>query len=330
MNFRKLPHIPEPEELMDTAYGRASKAAFEAKTKQNIPRVRAMKAEEARIKTASKEVKKVLQKVLDGMPQIEEQPVFYRELIRLVIDVDRFRKSLGALGWVIKKTRTLERETLKCIRRSEKKSEFVTHRRAFYGRLSSLLRQIRDELAYLREVNRKLRDLPTLEEEFTIVIAGAPNVGKSTLLRALTGANPRVESYPFTTQQLLLGYFERNHKRYQIVDIPGLLDRPQVERNPVERQGVLALKLLADVVLFVFDPTETCGFPLDYQLRLYRDVVGVLRAGVIPVVNKLDILEENLHVYKEKLGIDFLACSSTEGTGLDELVERIVSMRDGG
>ncbi|MFQ5816194.1 MAG: NOG1 family protein, partial [Candidatus Hydrothermarchaeaceae archaeon] len=291
-NFRKLPYIPKPEELMDTAFGRASKAAWETRTQQKVARLRPRKSEEARVKTASNEVRKVFQRALDRMPVIEELPIFYRELIRLIIDMDRFRKSLGSLGWVIKKTRELEREALRGIKRSEKKSDFVRYRKAFYGRLSSLLHQVRDELAYLSEVTRKLRNLPTLEDEFTVVIAGAPNVGKSTLLRALTGARPRVESYPFTTQQLLLGYFERRYKRYQIVDIPGLLDRPQAERNPVEKQGMLALKLLANLVLFVFDPSETCGFPLDYQLRLYRDVVGELGAVVIPVVNKVDILDE--------------------------------------
>ncbi len=327
--FRKLPHIPEPEELMDIAFGRASKAAREAQAQRWGAYPKAKKVEEVRVMTSANEVMSVLQKALDGMPKIDELSPFYKELVRLVMDVDRFRMSLGAFGWVIKKTRELEGKTLVGIRHAKGRSDFVRHRKAFYGRLSSLLRRVGDELAYLREVNRKLRELPVMEDEFTVVIAGAPNVGKSTLLRALTGAKPRIESYPFTTKQLLLGYFERRHQRYQIVDTPGLLDRPQAERNPMEKQGVLALKLLADVVLFIFDPSETCGFPLDYQLSLYREVVKEIGTMVIPVVNKADIIGGDLNRYRETMGIDFLACSGTEGTGIGEMVERIVSERSG-
>lgn len=325
--FRKLPHIPVPEELMDIAFGRASKAAKELKAQRRARYDKARKSEEVRVKTASSEVRRVLQKALVGMPEIEELSPFYKELIRLVIDVDRFKKSLGALGWVIKKTRELEGKTLSGIRFSEDKKDIVRHRKAFYGRLSSLLRQVKGELDYLKEVNKKLRELPKLEDEFTVVIAGAPNVGKSTLLRALTGAKPRIESYPFTTKQLLLGYFENRHLRYQVVDTPGLLDRPSVERNPMEKQGVLALKLLADTVLFVFDPTETCGFPLDYQRRLYNDVIREIGATIIPVANKADLLVEDLERYREILPTDFIACSGTGGQGVQEIAERIVKER---
>ncbi len=312
---------------MDTAFGRASKAGREERSKHMGAQLRTKKAEIVRVESAAFEVRKVFQRAVDRMPQMEELSPFYVELVRLIIDLDRFRKSLGSLGWVIKKTREFELEALVQIRRSKDTAGFIRARKAFYGRISSLLRNVRDELSFLKEVNKKLRDLPTLEEEFTVVIAGAPNVGKSTLLWALTGSKPRIESYPFTTQQLLLGYFEKRYRRYQIVDIPGLLDRPQEERNPVEKQGTLAIKLLSNLVLFVFDPTETCGFPLDYQLRLYEDIAAELDAEVIPVVNKEDLWDKSLKEYQKMLGMDFMACSSKEGTGVSEIVERIVRAR---
>jgi len=115
--------------------------------------------------------------------------------------------------------------------------------------------------------------------------------------------------------------------RYQIVDIPGLLERPQEERNPIEKQGMLALKRLANLVLFVFDPTETCGFPMDYQKRLFEDVAEQLGAEVIPILNKSDLLVKSPDHYKKNLKLDFVVCSSKEKIGVLEIEELIVGAR---
>jgi len=164
-----------------------------------------------------------------------------------------------------------------------------------------------------------------VEDTFTVVIAGAPNVGKSSLLRRLTGAEPRVESYPFTTKQLLLGYFEHHHRRVQVIDTPGLLDRSFEEMRREERQCILALKHLAKLIIFVFDISETCGYPLEEQLRIYRSIAESFDVGIIPVINKADLLTlEALQeaAKQEPLG-RALVCSAKEGTGISEIIEKI-------
>jgi len=98
-------------------------------------------------------------------------------------------------------------------------------------------------------------------DEPAIVIAGYPNVGKSSFVNRVTRASNQIAEYPFTTKGVQIGHFERDHVRYQIVDTPGLLDRPEDERNDIERQAVSALEHLADVVVFVLDPSGDCGYP---------------------------------------------------------------------
>ena len=77
--------------------------------------------------------------------------------------------------------------------------------------------------------------MPTVDfDAFTVVIAGFPNVGKSTVLRRLTGAKPKVAEYPFTTKGIQIGYLETKWNKIQVIDTPGLLDRPIDQMNNIE------------------------------------------------------------------------------------------------
>lgn len=102
----------------------------------------------------------------------------------------------------------------------------------------------------------------------TIVIAGFPNVGKSTLLRQITDATPEVANYPFTTKGIQIGHLERNWKKIQIIDTPGLLDRPILDMNEIELNAMVALEHLADAIFFIIDVSETCGFSIESQFNL--------------------------------------------------------------
>ncbi|HMB49477.1 MAG TPA: GTPase, partial [Natronoarchaeum rubrum] len=96
--------------------------------------------------------------------------------------------------------------------------------------------------------------------------------------------------YPFTTKGIGVGHFERDRVRYQIVDTPGLLDRPPEERNEIESQAVSALEHLADCVLVLLDASMNCGYPVDVQLEL-RDAIAEQfgDAPVMTVCNKSDL-----------------------------------------
>ena len=103
-------------------------------------------------------------------------------------------------------------------------------------------------------------------------IVGLPNVGKSNLVTVLSTAEPEIAPYPFTTKGVIVGHIEDDWRKYQIVDTPGLLDRTFDERNAIEKQAVLALRYLTDVILFVIDPSESCGFSLEVQEKLLSNI----------------------------------------------------------
>ena len=81
----------------------------------------------------------------------------------------------------------------------------------------------------------------------------------------------------------------RGKKRYQIIDTPGLLDRPLTERNEIELQAISALRHLADVILFIIDPSETCGYEIERQLNLLEEIRREFRVPILVVSNKCDL-----------------------------------------
>lgn len=267
----------------------------------------------------SQTVRETLTKLVTATPSLSNLPPFYKELVAALVNVDDVRKSLGAIDGTAKIIRRLEREHIRRLRAVNSLGGTSAIRRQAYGRISSTVRRASDHLAILREAEEKLADLPSVFIEMsTMVIAGYPNVGKTMLLRRLTGSEPKIAPYPFTTKGLNLGYFERGYKRYQIIDTPGLLDRPLEERNPVERQAIAALRHLADVVVFMMDPSGTCGYDFERQLHLLEDIQKTF-SNVIVVINKTDLLDEQRVREVQELCKEAIFISAATGQGVPEL-----------
>jgi nucleolar GTP-binding protein len=310
MNFKSIPYVQRYEELIEIAFGRAAKEAPDKK-----------------IKTVSKIVGRHLLKVSRGWPNLDELPLFYYKLVDVVVGVGKIKKALGAVNWASGVLEKLARSYDRRIRAAGDREAAYKLRKEYYGRVASVLKHIKDELSFLAEARKKLLDFPDVEDTFTVVIAGLPNVGKSSMLRALTRAKPKVESYPYTTQSILLGYFEARYRRYQVVDTPGLLDRAIEDRNPIEKQAVLALRYLADVVLYLFDPSHSCGYPVEDQLNVYREITENFDVPVIAVVNKVDLLgEEEGRRFLAHHGLKGVLCSAKDNSGIEELKGRLIML----
>ena len=87
-----------------------------------------------------------------------------------------------------------------------------------------------------------------------------------------------------------MGYFKQRYQDFQLIDTPGLLDRPVEKRNMVEKKGIAALKYLALLIIFVFDPSEHCGFSQEAQMSLLKGIAKEFGEGKIVVYfSKRDI-----------------------------------------
>jgi nucleolar GTP-binding protein len=327
LSFERLPHVPEPKELVNKAFKKAADAATKAKI-SGTPLWVARRRESQRIAVMSETICKELSKLVAGFPSFSNLPSFYRDLIEAIVGIDKMKKSLGAIYGTAKTVNKLGREHLRKLRSARTPAEAAAVRRQAYGRISSLVERTEDHLTLLRDASMKLSDLPTIYVDApTVVIAGYPNVGKTTLLRALTGSAPKIAPYPFTTTGLQLGYFEHRHRLYQVVDTPGLLDRPLEKRNPIEKQAIAALRHLAKAIVFIIDPSETCGYEIASQLHLLEDVKKTF-AGlrILTVANKADLLDEKRMRQVREACADAIFIAATTGQGVDELSEKLLQI----
>ncbi len=304
-----LPSILRAPELLDKALGRSAKAT--AKGRDRAERARNLAV--AKVQTAGQTIESTLHGYVKGFPTLDRLPPFYRELVDILVDRDRLRKHLGAVDWAAGKAQELTREYARRIGRSPIQDVPALRKEAI-GRLSSVVHQVAGDLDGLVEARIALRRVPSLDPELpTIVVAGYPNVGKSALVRAVSTGRPKVAAYPFTTQGVTVGHFERGYQRYQILDTPGLLDRPMEKRNKIERQAIAALRYLATTVLFLLDPSETCGFPLGDQLGLLASVRATFPDVPIVVLENKSDLSGQTH--------GNLRASALTGDGLAELMD---------
>ncbi|OAQ51972.1 small GTP-binding protein [Natrinema mahii] len=319
MIFEDLPTTPTSEELIDKAFSRAARAG---KAKGGL------EAQQSMLQTAANIISDNLENVVTAWPDFEyDAHPFYYELADAIVDVDRLRQALSEVMWASRKARKIHEEYQPRLRKTDVDTA-RKHRKQAFARLADIVEQVEDHLLYINESRNDLRDLPEINpDEPTIVVAGYPNVGKSSFVNDVTSARGETASYPFTTKGIGVGHFERDHIRYQIVDTPGLLDRPPEERNEIESQAVSAIEHLADCMLVMLDPSGECGYPIGSQLEL-RDAIAARfeEIPVLTIANKID-RKEVWNASLEDLGADYTMSVET-GDDVETVLDAAVAAID--
>jgi GTP-binding protein len=157
-------------------------------------------------------------------------------------------------------------------------------------------------------------------------LVGYPNAGKSTLLRALSRATPKVGSYAFTTRHPQVGVVDLDdYKKTTVADIPGLIEGAHENRGLGHQ--FLRHVMRCSYLLMVLDMAGSEGrSPLDdlkalrKELELYNPELAE-RPWCI-VANKIDMpeAEANLKACKKKYpGVSILPICAELGEGIPEL-----------
>jgi nucleolar GTP-binding protein len=314
--FRNIPPILTAKQLLDRSIRRTKKIQIHDRDK----RYEIKKIIISRTETFKTDLTSRLEAYVKNFPSIDKLPLFYQEIIDIKIDSNKLKKSLGAIDWA-RKTIMMVYSTQSSSLTKSGNIEFLKQKqKEIYGRVSSIIKQVDKNLVFLSNAQKILRTFPDIEDIPTVVIAGYPNVGKSSLIRQLSTAKPEIAQYPFTTKQIYVGHIEKTvryeKKKYQIIDTPGLLDRPLLERNNIEKQAIAALRHLADLIVFVFDPSGTSGYQMNEQTLMLDDIKKLFSdVPFIIVENKLDI--KNTGSANQKI-------SCTTGEGIKELRQEIL------
>jgi len=218
-----------------------------------------------------------------------------------------------------------------------------------------------DSIDGLLELQKSLRTTPAVRLDTpAVVLVGSPNVGKSSIVRAISSATPEVNNYPFTTRGMTLGHVEifwnnelgsvgranfnsedeenapsifAYSQKCQVMDSPGLLVREDFERNEMEALTLAAMQHLPTAVMYVMDLSGLAGdkcSSVDDQLLLRKQVRARFpRRPWIDVVSKIDlgVQEGAREKLMEVLGdTPFIELSIQEGVGVDELKQNVVKM----
>ena len=309
----KVPTVLSADELMEKAFHRASKISKNGTNAMDTRKKTAL----AKVTASGDIVVTALAAYVQRFPRMDKRDDFFPELVDIVIGIDRYKKALGAVNWCASRVDKLKNDSLRDIRKTKDPAIIESLRKSFYGRMKSYVDRISDDLEFLQEAREKLKRIPAIDSAApTLVVAGFPNVGKSNLVTVLSSATPQIAPYPFTTKGIIVGHMQDDWRKYQVVDTPGLLDRTFDERNDIEKQAVLALRYLTDVMLFVIDPSETCGFSKDVQEKLLKNIEeGFVGVPIIVAESKCDVL---------KTDSGRMCFSAQTGENMEELRSRIL------
>jgi nucleolar GTP-binding protein len=315
--LENVPTILSAQEILDKAFLKANK--LEVPDPDKYHRIR--KTEEVQMKHIAETCAEALEKYVSRFPTLERMSSYEQELLDIVVGLDGLKQALGHVTWTHEKILDVYKQCARSMREMRNTVGIQAQKRRFSGRCSSLMNDVDKDLTFLREARDRVRMLPTIHPEYpTVVIAGFPNVGKSSLLAAWTRATPEIAAYAFTTKAANVGHFpiKGAHGKdtfVQVVDTPGLLDRPASKRNAVEKQAVAALRHAADAVLFLIDMSETSGYSIAEQEHLLaqteREMSGI---PLVVAETKADLVKSTT---------DRLKVSPLTGEGLAELQKAI-------
>lgn len=271
MNFNKIKSIKQYDEYLNSIFRKA----------------RSIKDYEKKINNVNKNIGNEIQLIFESFPDQNKLDEFYKELIELDVDWGMVRGVFSKLIFIKRKVFLLSQEYKQKIRKGGERKQFL---KEYYGRVSSLFKKNNKTFEFLEEVRKKLIKLPVLKKIESIGIIGYPNVGKSTLLKNLTKANPKISNYAFTTQKMNLGHLGK----LQIMDLPGSLDKKFSEMNKIEKYSYIIFKHLCNKIIFVIDLTESSGDIIEQEKVLSRNLKEFKKKEFIIYFSKLGLVDRNL------------------------------------
>ncbi|XP_076237856.1 mitochondrial ribosome-associated GTPase 2-like [Calliopsis andreniformis] len=164
-----------------------------------------------------------------------------------------------------------------------------------------------------------------------IGLIGLPNAGKSTLLRAISRARPKVAPYPFTTLRPHIGMvLYDDHEQIAVADLPGLISDSHKNRG----LGIQFLKHVerCKILLFIIDASSEEPWEdfetLKHEILQFN--VKLNNRSIIIAANKMDLPKavENLKLLKEKINVPIIPISAKMGTNVSTLLQEMRTLYD--
>jgi nucleolar GTP-binding protein len=232
-----------------------------------------------------------LSRILEDFPRVDDIHPFYSDLLNVLYDKDHYKLALGQLNTAKNIIDKIAKDYVKLLKYGDSLYRCKQLKRAALGRMCTIMKKHAASLAYLEQVRQHMSRLPSIDPNTrTILVCGYPNVGKSSFMNKVTRADVEVQPYAFTTKSIYVGHTDYKYLRWQVLDTPGILDRPLEERNTIEMQSITAMAHLRAVVLYIVDASEQCGYTIKQQSDLFHSIKPLFaNKPLVVAVNKTDV-----------------------------------------
>ena len=205
--------------------------------------------------------------------------------------------------------------------KGEGEKQIEIDRRILKKKIDHLKQEIKEVVAIrdTQRVARKRSGIPTF------AIVGYTNAGKSTLMKALTGAEVLVEDKLFATLDTTTRKFMLpNHQEILLVDTVGFI-RKIPHTLITAFKSTLEEAVFTDVLIHLIDVSHPQAEEQTQEALAVLKELGATKHPMITVLNKIDVCESPSLIQKFKLAFPkTVAISATTGQGFEELVERMI------
>ena len=342
--FTRLPSVAAAAELKASARKRATRAT-PGKGLKDAAREKSLGVK--RLEAMTSAYCTPLKTYVKGFPNPDRFHPFERALLELTLSDKKYRTTVEAVDAMRKGLYGIGKGYAAQVNNQQRAAEMkattekgMSEMEAYYAKHG---RCVND----LKSIAKMLRRLPVAELETpTVALVGAPNVGKSSLVQALSSGKSEINNYPFTTKGIKMGHFFVETERHIVTDTPGLINRADHDRNKIELLTIATLEHLPTCVVFVTDLSGLSGTSIADQLELRESLyeqfahrrpwIDVLsKAALVPVLggvtdpeaqelwNEEDVREANEAIAKIP---NATATSAFEGWGVPQLQERLTTL----
>ncbi|XAR63310.1 hypothetical protein NMG60_11023203 [Bertholletia excelsa] len=295
--FQKLPMVMPSVDILYSALRKARRVSPTKGIANAAKRERNKGAKQ--LDALMKELAVPLRMYKENFPNKKHLHPYERSLIELTLGDGNYEEVLGKVDALRKKVISVGKEHASLCAKSTSKREAEERLSEGREKLEEVFRCDGKAVDDLLDIAKILRAMPVVDLETpTLCLVGAPNVGKSSLVRILSTGKPEICNYPFTTRGILMGHIAFSYQNFQVTDTPGLLRRHDDDRNNLEKLTLAVLSHLPTAVLYVHDLSGECGTSPSDQYIIYKEIKERFSDHLwLDVVSKCDLLQESPVVF---------------------------------
>ena len=269
--LNRVPNVAQSKDILLSGVKRASRITHTSGMR--VPLLKERNKSAKQLDGLTTGLCKPLGEYVKGFPKINRLHPFEKAMLELTVDPETYVKTIREVDAARKAMLTMGKEYSSRAKNGKTERETKAIREEGFKNMEARFVKSQAKFEKLKEMAKKLRRLPVAELETpTVAMVGAPNVGKSSLVRSVSSGVPEVNNYPFTTRGVVMGHFFIEDRRHVVTDTPGLIFRADEERNKIERLAIATLEHLPVCAVFVTDLSGLSGTSVEDQLALRNEL----------------------------------------------------------